>query len=173
MPGSVQSRDTWPYPWHLKHRSTSTFSRMRHFTHPTLSIASPSKLRASASVERITAVYTPPKCLYSLHWSPRSGLPSVIHSAATLFQDQKDPLPPGSLDGEDLRSRISGVYLGLHGLQDLCVGLTVLRRRPDSVARPGGRRALRHLALRFVILCRGHRNLLANFSIFLRCSFRS
>ena len=29
----------------------------------------------------------------------------------TLFQDQKDLLPPGSSDGEDLRSRILGVTL--------------------------------------------------------------
>ena len=83
LPGSVQPRDTWPYPWHLKHRATSTCSRMRQFTHPTLSLPSPSKLRASASVKRTTAVCTPPKRLYSLHWSPRSGLPSAMHNAAT------------------------------------------------------------------------------------------
>ena len=62
---------------------TSTSSRMRHFTHPTLSLPSPSKLRASTSVKRTTAVRTPPKRLYSLRWSPRSGLPSAMHSAAT------------------------------------------------------------------------------------------
>ena len=50
LPGSVQPRDTWPYPWHLKHRATSTCSRMRQFTHPTLSLPSPSKLWASALV---------------------------------------------------------------------------------------------------------------------------
>ena len=44
---------------------------------------SPNELRAPASVKRTTAVCTPPKCLYNLHWSPRSGLPSAIHSAAT------------------------------------------------------------------------------------------
>ena len=83
LPGSVQPRDTWPYPWHLKHRATSTCSRIRQFTHLTLSLPSPSKLRASASVKRTTAVCTPPKRLYSLHWSLRSGLPSAMHSAAT------------------------------------------------------------------------------------------
>ena len=40
--GSVQPRDSWPYPWHLKHRATSTCSRMRQFTDPTLSLPSPS-----------------------------------------------------------------------------------------------------------------------------------
>ena len=56
---------------------------MRLFTHPTLSLPNPSKLRASASVKQTTAVCTPPKRLYSLHWSPRSGLPSAIQSKAT------------------------------------------------------------------------------------------
>ena len=56
---------------------------MLQFTHPTLSLPSPSKLRASVSVKRNTAVCTPPKRLYSLHWSPRSGFPSAMHSAAT------------------------------------------------------------------------------------------
>ena len=56
---------------------------MRQFTHPTLSLPSPSKLCASASVKQTTAVCTPPKRLYSLHCSPRSGLPSAIQSAAT------------------------------------------------------------------------------------------
>ena len=83
LPGSVQSRETWPYPSHLKHRETSTCSRMRQFTHPTLSLPRPSKLRASASVKRTTAVGTPLKRLYSLHCSSRSGLPSAMHSAAT------------------------------------------------------------------------------------------
>ena len=58
---------------------------MRQFTHPTLSLLSPSKLRASTSVKRTTAVCTPPKRLYSLHWTPRSGLPSTMHSATTNF----------------------------------------------------------------------------------------
>ena len=63
LPWSVQLRDTWPYRWHLKHRASSTCSRMRQFTHPTLSLPNPSKLRASASVKRTTAVCTPPKRL--------------------------------------------------------------------------------------------------------------
>ena len=75
LPGSAQPRDTWPYHWHLKHRATSTCSQMRQSTHPTLSLPSPGKLQASASVKRTTAVSTPPKRLYSLHWSPRSPLP--------------------------------------------------------------------------------------------------
>ena len=83
LPGSVQPRDTWPYPWHLKHRATSTCSRMRQFTQPTLSLPSAIKLRASASVKRTTAVFRPPKRLYSMHWSSRSGLPSAMHSLAT------------------------------------------------------------------------------------------
>ena len=83
LPGSVQPRDTWPYPWHLKHWATSTCSRMRQFTHPSLSLPNRSKLWASASVKRTTAVCTPPKRLYSLNWSPRSGFPRAMHSAAT------------------------------------------------------------------------------------------
>ena len=58
---------------------------MRQFTHPILSLPSPIKLRASAMVERTTAVCSPPKRLYSLHWSPRYGLPSAMHSVATTF----------------------------------------------------------------------------------------
>ena len=100
LPGSVQPRDTWPYPWHLKHRATSTCSRMRQFTHPTLSLPSPSKLWASASVKRTTAVCTPPKRLYSLHWSPRSGLPSAMQSAATT--SSLVTVPSRSLTSRDL-----------------------------------------------------------------------
>ena len=37
----------------------------------------------------------------------------------TLFEDQEDLLHPGSSDGEDLRSRILGVYFGLYAFQDL------------------------------------------------------
>ena len=79
LPGSMQPRDTWLYPWHLKHRATSTCSRMRQFTNPTLNLPSPSK------PPRLNG---PPQSahrqsVYSLHSSPRSGLPSVMHSAAT------------------------------------------------------------------------------------------
>ena len=83
LTGRVQPRDTWPYFWHLKHRATSTCSPMRQFTHPTLSLPSPNKLRASALFKQTTAVCTLLKHLYSLHWSLRSGLPRAMHSAAT------------------------------------------------------------------------------------------
>ena len=72
-----------------------------------------------------------------------------------LLEDQEELLHPGSSDGEDPRFYILVVHFGLHGLQDLGVGLTVLRRHPDSVARPSGRRVLRHLSLTFKILRRG------------------
>ena len=64
-----------------------------------------------------------------------------------------------SSDGEELRSRILRVYLCLHGFQDLGVGLTVLHRHPDNVARPGSRRAPQRLSLWFRFLRRGHGNL--------------
>ena len=67
LSGSVQPRDTWPYPWHLKHRETSTCSRIRQFTHPTLRLPSLSNLWASASIKRTTAVCTRPKRFYRLH----------------------------------------------------------------------------------------------------------
>ena len=78
LPGNAQQRGTWPYPWHLKHRATSTCSRLWQ-----LGLPSPSKLLASALVKRTTAVCIPPNRLYCLHWSPRSGLSSAMHSAAT------------------------------------------------------------------------------------------
>ena len=59
-----------------------------------------------------------------------------------LFEDQEDLLPPGSQDGEDVRSCILGVYLRLHSFQDLGVGLSVLRRDPVSLARAGARELL-------------------------------
>ena len=103
---------------------------MRQFAHATLSLPIPSKLRASASFKQTTAVCTPPKRLYRLHWSPSSGLPSAIQSAATT----------SSLVMVSSRSLTSTDLFGTKdSLQDLSVGLTALLCHPDSVARPGGR----------------------------------
>ena len=77
---SVPPRETWPYPWDLMHRGTSACSRMQQFTHPFLSLPSPRKFRACASVKRTTAVCTPSKYV---HWSPRSDLPTAIKSTET------------------------------------------------------------------------------------------
>ena len=60
-----------------------------------------------------------------------------------FFEDQKDFFFPGPPDRQDLKSCLPGVDFRLHFLQDVCVGLAVLRRHLDGVVRHGGRRALR------------------------------
>ena len=82
-PRATRPHTSSRHPSCLVVRSRVTCFRMRQFTHPILSLPSRSKLLASASVKQTTAVCTPPKRLYSLHWSPRSGLPRAMHSAAT------------------------------------------------------------------------------------------
>ena len=172
---------------------------MRQFTHLTLSLPIQSKFQASAWVRRTTAVYTPLKRLYSLHWTPSSCLPSAMHSAATtsshvtvssrsltssdLFGTSSS-WPPGRAPSLKLRPPFpswgpggshpswfsrwrgppllrfgAGLHFGLHGFQDLGVGLTFLRRNPDSVNWPGDWRAPRPFPLVLRFLRRGHRNL--------------
>ena len=64
-------------------------------------------------------------------------------NVSRLFEDLKDFFLPGTPGRQDLKCCLPGIDFRLHFLQDVGVGLAVLRRHLDGVARPGGRGALR------------------------------
>ena len=124
------------------HLSTSG-SLMRQFNYRTHSFPSWRKLWTSGSVSQTTAVHTPPRCVQIQQGSSSSGLPCAMQSAVitTLFftvslmylisrdlfetKDLSVAFSPTARSSAFPKG-VRGVHPGLHRLQDLSVGLSVI-----------------------------------------------